>query len=413
MKYGCIGEHLGHSFSKEIHAALADYEYELKEIPKDKLADFAAAKDFIAVNVTIPYKEAIIPYLSEIDGSARQIGAVNTVVNRGGELYGYNTDFYGMSELIRYAGIEIFGKKVIILGTGGTSKTAYAVASALGARELHKVSRTGSDGALSYDMLYECHSDAEIIINTTPLGMFPKADTCAVDISKFTRLSGVIDAVYNPLRTKLISDARERSIPAMGGLYMLVAQAVRASEIFLGISYEDGIQDKVYEKILQSKENTVLIGMPASGKSTVGKIIADITGSSFFDTDDLIKERTGMEIPEIFSALGEGGFRDIESSVINELSSVTGAVIATGGGAVLRYENVNALKQNGRIYFIDRPLSALLPTEDRPLASTPEAIRARYLERYDIYKGCADFTVDAVGTADEAARLILEEKHKF
>ncbi len=407
MKYGCIGEHLKHSFSKEIHNALADYEYEIAEIPRDKLDDFARARDFAAINVTIPYKELIMPHLSFVDEHAKMIGAVNTVVNRGGELYGYNTDFYGMSELIRHAGIEISGKKVIILGTGGTSKTAHAVARTLGAREVLRVSRSGRENSVSYDELYKKHNDAEIIINTTPIGMFPDIFGMAADLSKFPAISGVIDAVYNPLRTPLVSEAERRGIPAEGGLYMLVAQAVRASEIFTDTEYPHGVLDEVFERIYKEKENIVLIGMPGSGKSTVGKMLADKLKRQFIDTDEMIVVNAGCEITEIFERHGECGFRDIESDVINEAAALTGAVIATGGGAVLRGENVAALKQNGKLYFIDRPIEALIPTKDRPLANSADAIKKRYKERYEIYSAATDVKINADMSAEEVAEEIL------
>lgn len=408
MRYGCIGEHLKHSFSKEIHAAFADYEYEIREIERDALADFARARAFKAINVTIPYKELIMPYLDGIEGVAREIGAVNTVVNRDGRLYGYNTDFYGMSRLIRHAGITVKDKKVVILGTGGTSKTALAAVGSLGARCAVRVSRTARHGAVSYDELYEKHADAEIIINTTPCGMFPSIFDTPVDISRFTRLSGVIDAVYNPLRTPLVSEARRRGIAAEGGLYMLVAQAIRASEIFTGTEYPEGEADRVYEKIFKSKENIVLCGMPASGKSTVGKILAARYGREFTDTDLLVEEREGESISEIFARRGERYFREAEKEIIREVSAKSGAVIATGGGAVIDPENVAALKENGRIYFIDRPLDALIPTDDRPLASTREDIEKRYRERYGIYTDAADEAIraecDADGVADRIER---------
>lgn len=408
MIYGCIGEHLKHSFSKEIHAAFADYEYEIREVEKDALADFAKKREFKAINVTIPYKELIMPYLDGIDGVAREIGAVNTVVNKDGRLYGYNTDFYGMSRLIRHAGITVKDKKVAILGTGGTSKTALAVVGSLGARCAVRVSRTARSGAISYDKLYEKHADAEIIINTTPCGMFPSIFDTPVDISRFVRLSGVIDAVYNPLRTPLVSEARLRGIAAEGGLYMLVAQAIRASEIFTGTEYPEGEADRVYEKIFRSKENIVLCGMPASGKSTVGRILAERYGRELTDTDLLVEEREGESIPEIFAKRGERYFRQAEKEIIREVSAKSGTVIATGGGAVIDPENIAALKENGRIYFIDRPLDALIPTDDRPLASTRADIEKRYRERYGIYVSAADERIcaecDAGGVADRIER---------
>lgn len=406
MEYGCIGEHLKHSFSKEIHNLITDYEYEIREIEKESLGDFMTKKSFRAINVTIPYKESVIPYMHQIDAHAEAIGAVNTVVNRDGRLCGYNTDFYGMSLLIRHAGVQIQNKKVIILGTGGTSKTALAVARSLGASEIYRVSRTEREGAISYETLYKFHTDADVIINTTPSGMFPNIFDTPIDLDKFPVLSGVIDAVYNPIRTPLIMSARERGIAAEGGLYMLVAQAVRASEIFLDEKYADGICDEIYEKTLSEKQNVVLVGMPASGKSTVGKILSEKLSRKFIDTDLLIEERAGMTIPDIFEKLGEENFRRFESEIITECSAENGAVIATGGGAVLRSENVRALRENGRIYFIDRPLDALIPTEDRPLSKTKEAIKARYEERYPIYCKSADVMIDASADAVGVAKII-------
>ncbi len=408
MKYGCIGEKLKHSFSKEIHNALSDYEYELCEIARDELCSFAQKKDFRAINVTIPYKELIIPYLYYIDEFAKDIGAVNTVVNRDGLLYGYNTDFYGMQSLLQHAKIDIKNKKVIILGTGGTSKTAVSVARAGGAKSILRVSRAGRENAITYGELYAKHTDAEIIINTTPSGMFPNIFDTPVDISAFPSLAGVIDAVYNPLRTPLISAAKRRGIPAEGGLYMLVAQAVRASEIFLGTEYPAEMTDKVFGKLCTDKENIVLVGMPSSGKSTVGGLIAKACGRTFIDTDELIVKHAGQEITDIFAEVGEAGFRDIESQVIREVSAMTSAVIATGGGAVLREENVAALKENGKIYFIDRPLEKLIPTSSRPLSSDRKSIEKRYEERYGIYTSVCDRKINAACTPAEVAQKIME-----
>lgn len=407
MKYGCIGEVLKHSFSKEVHNALCDYDYEIKEIERDALCEFAEKKDFKAINVTIPYKELIMPYLDYIDEHAKEIGAVNTVVNRDGQLFGYNTDFYGLSMLIKHAGVEIANKKVAILGSGGTSKTSYAVTRALGAREIIRVSREGKEGAATYEEFYEKHNDTEVIINTTPVGMFPNIYALPIDISRFDKLSGVIDAVYNPLRTKLISEAKERHIAAEGGLYMLIAQGVRASEIFTDTKYGSDATERVYKKILCDKENAVLIGMPASGKSTIGAIVAEKLGRRFIDTDTLIEEKANMAISEIFEKFGEEKFRDLESEVISECAKMTSVVIATGGGAILRKENRDALKMNGRLFFIDRPLKDLIPTENRPLAKDREAIEARYRERYDIYTSVADERIDASQSPEKTAEGIL------
>ncbi|MDO4547179.1 MAG: shikimate kinase [Clostridia bacterium] len=409
MKYGCIGERLKHSFSKEIHNALADYEYDIREIPRDELRAFLETRDFLAVNVTIPYKQLVIPYLYYIDEHAKAIGAVNTIVNKGGKLYGYNTDFYGMSMLLSHADIDLKGKKVAILGTGGTSKTAFAVASALSAREIVTVSRSEQRGSVTYDELYELHGDTEVIINTTPVGMYPNIFGKPVELSKCPILTGVIDAVYNPLRTPLISQAKERGISAQGGLYMLVAQGVRASEIFMDTTYERQALDLVYQKMMKEKENIVLTGMPSSGKSTVGKLLAEYLNREFIDTDSLIEEKTDMSIPDIFKTFGEERFREIECEVVRDIAAKTGVVIATGGGVPLRHENVSALKQNGRVYFIDRPVEELIATGDRPLSSTKEAVYKRYNERYEVYKASADVLIDADCPADMVAEKITGE----
>ncbi len=412
MEYGCIGEVLKHSFSKEIHNMLGDYDYQLVELSREAVSDFMTRADFRAINVTIPYKETVIPYLDEIDEPARLIGAVNTVVKRGDRLYGYNTDFFGLSSLARHAGIDFSGKKVLILGTGGTSKTALAVAKYFGAKEVVRSSRDGKEGAVLYSEVYKNHTDAEIIINTTPVGMYPKCDACPIDLNPFTRLVGVIDAVYNPNKTKLIQDAESRGIPAEGGLYMLVAQAVLASEHFLSLKYESHVLDEVFSRVSRDKRNVVLIGMPASGKSTVGGLLARELCRELIDTDTLIVRACGMSIPEIFSRYGEEYFRERESEAISEASKRTGVIIATGGGAPLRQKNVDMLKQNGTVYFIDRPLPLLIPTDDRPLSSTKADIEKRYNERYGIYSTVCDERISAECDAQTVCKKIISHFSK-
>ena len=405
MKYGLIGERLGHSFSRDVHGMLADYDYELREITKDELADFMTRAEFTAINVTIPYKEAVIPYLSYISEEAKKIGAVNTVVKRDGKLYGYNTDFLGMTAQLNKMRLNLKGKKTVILGTGGTAKTARAVAESLGARPI-LVSRTNREGVIDYEELYRDHLDAEIIINTTPVGMYPNSYESPIELGGFTKLEGVLDAIYNPIRTQLVNDALDMGATAEGGLYMLVAQAVYASEIFLGMKHTKEKLDKIFKKIKRKKENIVLIGMPASGKSTVSALLSSSLSRSVYDTDEVIKSERGTSIPEIFEKEGESAFRDYESEAVRLVSQKNGAVIATGGGAVLRRENVKALKQNGVLFFIDRPCEKLVPTVDRPLASDVEAIKKRYAERYDIYVGAADVVIDADDTPVNIAKKI-------
>ena len=410
MQYGLIGEKLGHSFSKEIHEKLNRHPYALVELAHDEIDGFFAAKDFFGINVTIPYKTTVIPYLTKIDESAKAIGAVNTVVNRGGELWGYNTDFYGLHALIKHANIPLVNKKVAILGSGGTAKTAFAVANALGADHILTVSRTAGSGVITYQELKEEHNNVDVIINTTPVGMYPNTDGTPIAIADFPNLCGVVDAIYNPLRTQLILDAQKRGIQAEGGLYMLIAQAVRASELFLDCVYNEGKIEQIYQAILQQTENIVLSGMPASGKSTVGKCLAEALGRDFLDLDEEIIQAAGRSILDIFEAEGEIGFRNLETTVLRELiANKRGIVLATGGGAVLREENVDLLRRNGKIYFLDRPPELLLPTADRPLASTRDAIVRRFEERYDRYCATADCHIDGKGSVAEVAERIRKE----
>ena len=424
MTYGLIGEHLPHSYSKEIHERCADYEYVLRELSREEVGPFMEAGDFRAINVTIPYKETVIPYLHHIHKDALAIGAVNTVVNREGRLYGYNTDFFGLSALVRHAGITLKGRKVLILGTGGTAKTARAVAIAEGARAVLTVSRRAGGEYIDYEEAYRSHTDAEVIINTTPCGMYPYPDGregmegTPIDASRFPALVGLLDAIYNPLRTTLVLECRRRGIPAEGGLYMLVAQAVLASRIFLGGEPEAAaadpavisLTDRVFNEVRIEKENIVLTGMPASGKSTIGRMLAERLGRPFIDTDAEIVRVAERPITEIFAKEGEAAFRALEARVIADVANeARGAVIATGGGAILDECNITSLSRGGRIYFIDRPLADLMPTPDRPLALTAEAIEARYRERYDRYLATADRTVPNTSAPEAAADAIRKD----
>lgn len=411
MKYGLLGEKLGHSFSKEIHARLADYEYELRELNAEELDALFRKKDFEAVNVTIPYKQTVIPYLDEISERAKTIGAVNAVVNRNGKLFGDNTDFAGMRALALHAGADMKNKKVLVLGTGGTSKTACAVAKDLGAREVLRVSRTKKEDAVTYEEAAEKHSDAQIIINTTPVGMFPKNNASPIDLSAFPKLEAVLDAIFNPLRTELVLTSQERGIIASGGLYMLVAQAVYASALFLDQDADEKKTDEVYKEILNEKRNIFLIGMPSSGKSSVGKKLAEMAGKEFEDTDAMLVKRFEEPIADYIRKNGEKAFRDAESEVIAEAAKERGKVIATGGGAILRKENVREMKRNGVTVFLDRDLSLLTATSDRPLSSTKEALERLYNERFPIYEKAADVTVksnDEIGAVAQAVRKELD-----
>lgn len=405
MKYGLIGEKLSHSFSKPIHESIADYTYEIKEIKKDELDSFMKEKSFCGINVTIPYKAAVIPYLDYVSQDAMKIGAVNTVVNRQGKLYGYNTDFSGMKALIENEGFDLKNAKVLILGSGGTSKTARAVSEALGAKNIITVSRSGE---VNYDNALSLHGDCDYIINTTPCGMYPNNDTYAIDPRDFNKLKGVVDVVYNPLETPIVRLAKEKGVKGVTGLYMLVAQAVLACEIFTGKKIEvKKITDEVFSKIKKEKQNIVLIGMPGCGKSTIGKTLSELTGRKIIDTDDVIKEKYG-EISDIFSNYGEEYFRDKESEAVKEASKNSGYIIATGGGAILRQENINALKQNGVIFFLNRPIEDIVPTADRPLSSDYAALKKRFDERYDKYISAMDYEIFVDGNPENATKKIME-----
>lgn len=412
MKYGLIGEHLTHSFSKVIHEQIGDYVYEIKEIEPQNVDAFMRARDFCAINVTIPYKETVIPYLDYIDPSAKKIGAVNTVVNKNGKLYGYNTDYFGMMALVSKIGLDIKDKKVLVIGTGGTSKTATAVINDLGAKEIIYVSNIEVAGALSYDEVYKSHTDAQIIFNTSPVGMYPKNGGIPIDIAKFELLEGILDVVYNPIRTNLVIKAQNKGLLAQGGLYMLGAQAVYAYEYFMDTRVDKSICDTVYNTVLKQKDNIILTGMPSSGKTTIGKILASKTGKTFVDTDDEIVKKIGMDIPSYFAKYGEKAFRDIESEVIKEVSVNNNQIIATGGGAILKEENITYLKQNGNIYFLNRDLEKLIPTSNRPLSSDIDALKKRYDERYPIYTKTADIIINGNGTPNEVANYVYGEYNK-
>lgn len=407
MKYGLIGEKLGHSFSKEIHELIGGYDYELKEIKKNEIDEFLLERHFTAINVTIPYKETVIPYLDYISPNAALIGAVNTVVNRDGKLHGYNTDFDGMKALILKLGLDLTNKKVLILGTGGTSKTAKAVCQCLKARQIYLVSRNQKPDTITYEEALTTHLDANIIINTTPCGMYPHNEDLIIDIDQFNLLEGVIDAIYNPLSTSLIVNAKAKGIKASGGLYMLVAQAVYAYDIFNSTTSDKKLIDEIYHQIKNNKTNLVLIGMPSCGKTTIGKVLESILHKQFIDTDELIKAKVKMEIKDYFLLYGENQFREIETSVISEIYKQNNLIISTGGGIITRDVNLELLKQNGKIYFIDRKLELLTPTSDRPLSSDYERLKKKYYERYNKYLEGSDVVIENNESIEEAIQKIV------
>ena len=403
MEYGLLGETLGHSFSPQIHRALADYDYQLYPTPPDAVEELFRRRAFKGLNVTIPYKQTVIPLCDEVDPRAAAIGAVNTVVNRGGRLTGYNTDMDGLIYLAKRAGVDMAGKKVVILGSGGTSRTARAAAEALGAARVAVVSRRGED---NYENLSR-HADAKVLINTTPVGMYPNCGVCPVPLDSFPGLEGVLDVVYNPLRTALLLEAEARGIPCSCGLPMLAAQARRAAELFTGGSIPDSRLEEVLTDLTGQMENVVLIGMPGCGKSTLGRRLARRLGKEFLDLDRLVEERAGKTIPAIFAGEGEDAFRALESQVVREAGSRTGCVLSTGGGVVTRRENFAPLRQNGVIVHVTRPLS-LLSTAGRPVSQSME-LGELWERRAPLYAAFADVTVDNSGPLEETLDNIEKE----
>ena len=407
MEYGLLGEKLGHSFSPQIHRALAGYEYVLLPTPPEAVEPLLRGQDFKGLNVTIPYKQTVIPLCDEVEPRAAAIGAVNTIVNRDGRLMGYNTDIDGLIYLARRTGVDMAGKKVVILGSGGTSHTAQAAARALGAGEIVVVSRRGAD---NYENLFR-HADAQVLINTTPVGMYPRCGQAAVDLSDFPHLTGVLDVVYNPLRTALILAAEARGIPCSGGLPMLVAQAWRAADLFTGESIPESRVEAVLEDLTAAQRNVILIGMPGCGKTTVGKALAHRLGKDFVDVDEEIVREAGMSIPEIFAREGEAGFRRRESQAVRTAGSRTGCVISTGGGVVTRRENRDPLRQNGKIIHLLRDLS-LLPAAGRPISQSTPA-EELWRQRASLYAAFADAVIDNNGTLDNTIAQIQKELNRL
>ena len=401
MKCGLLGAKLGHSYSPQIHSHLGDYSYNLFEKSLDELESFLQSSDFTGINVTIPYKSTVIPYCDELSPIAEKLGAVNVLVRReDGKLIGHNTDYFGFQTMLQRSELDVRGKKVLVLGTGGASKTAVAVLQDHGARVV-TISRSGED---NYSNL-ERHGDASVIVNTTPVGMFPDTGVAPLSIDSFPKLEGVLDVIYNPARTQLVLAAEQRGIVAMNGLLMLVAQAKEAAEWFTDKPITDSKIDKIYALLRKQMENIVLIGMPGSGKSTIGQMVAERLGKEFIDLDVRIEEKAGCTIPEIFATQGENGFRKLETTVLREIGNLSGKVIATGGGCVTREENYPLLHQNGTIFYLQRDI-ALLPTDGRPL-SQANPLEELYRTRKPLYELFADHSIKNNTTADDAAEKIL------
>lgn len=408
MEFGLIGEHLGHSFSREIHGMLTDAPYELRELAPKQLEKFLHDRDFKGINVTIPYKRAVMPQLDILAESARLTGAVNCIINNGDRLYGHNTDFDGFIALARHAGIDFNGAKVVILGAGGAARAVAAAARSMGAASVRNAVRNIRTAEQLPIGKPDSWSDCEILINATPVGMYPNWNAAPVDISALPRLQGVLDCIYNPLRPRIVLEALGRGIPAAGGLYMLVGQAVRARELFDGISLPEDTTEKIHERILKNKRNMVLTGMPSCGKTTVGRELASRCGRRYIDTDEIIALQAGMEIPEIFAREGEEGFRNRETAAIESIAPEQGLIIATGGGAVLREENVRLLRHNGSICLLERDINLLTPTADRPLSQDRNALESLFTKRLPFYRKASEHIISNNGPLAETIEELLK-----
>ena len=401
MKCGLLGRKLGHSYSPQIHSHLSDYNYTLFEKEPEELETFLRDGDFVGLNVTLPYKKDVIPFLDELSPVAQKLGAVNTIVRRDGKLIGHNTDYFGFRSLVEKSGLSPSEKKCLVLGSGGASNTVVAVLEELGGQVI-VVSRSGEN---NYHNLSR-HADAVIVVNTTPVGMYPNTGVSPVDLSLFPKLEGVLDVVYNPARTQLLLEAEFRGIVSMNGLWMLVAQAKESAEWFTGRRIADDRIDKIYSLLHIQMENIVLIGMPGCGKSTIGKLLAEATRKAFTDADEKVVELAGKTIPQIFSEEGETVFRDWETKALAELGKQSGLVIATGGGCVTQEQNYPLLHQNGRIIWLQRVLD-YLPTDGRPL-SQANRLSDMYAIRQPMYQRFADYVIDNNGTPEDAVNAILE-----
>lgn len=401
MKSGLLGRKLGHSYSPQIHEYLGSYSYDLFEREPNEIEDFLRNGDFTGINVTIPYKKDVIPFLDELSPTAVKMGSVNTVVRRkDGSLFGHNTDYFGFTSMVHRSGIQVAGKKVLVLGSGGTSNTAVKALEDLGAQVII-VSRSGEN---NYDNLH-VHQDAAVIVNTTPVGMYPNTGVSPVDLSCFPTLEGVLDVIYNPAKTQLLLDAEKLGLPHENGLWMLVAQAKEAAEYFGGSPLPDSIIEIVYNKMSAKMKNIILVGMPGSGKSTIAALLAEQLGRSIIDADQKVIELAGKSIPDIFAEDGEAIFRQWETQALSDLGKKSQLIIATGGGCVTQQRNYPLLHQNGMIFWLQRELD-LLPTDGRPL-SLIQKLSDMYAMRKPMYEAFSDYQIDNNGTCQESIHQIL------
>ncbi len=399
MKCGLLGRKLGHSYSPEIHGYLAGYPYDLFEKEPEELEGFLRSEDFTGINVTMPYKQTVIPYLDELSPLAKRLGAVNTIVRRNGKLMGHNTDYFGFASLVTCSGLDPNGKKCLILGSGGVSKPAAAVLTEMGANVVIISHRENTPENLAQ------HADTAILVNATPVGMYPKNGSSPVDLDLFPHLEGVLDLIFNPARTALMLQAEQRGLVVQGGLWMLVAQAKESSEWFSDTLIPDKEIERIHAILQRQMENIILIGMPGCGKSTLGKLLAEKLNKPFVDADETIIELAGKSIQEIFAEDGEEIFRRWETKTLEDLGKRSGLVIATGGGCVTQPRNYPLLHQNGRIFWVQRDLDKL-PTDGRPL-SQANPLETLYRQREPLYAAFADHILDNNGTLESAFDRLL------
>ena len=397
MECGLLGRKLGHSYSPQIHALLGAYSYRLMELEPEAVGPFLKAGAFTGLNVTIPYKKTVIPYLDALSPEAKRLGAVNTILRRGGKLIGHNTDYFGFRYLVEKSGLHVAGKKALVLGSGGASNTASAVLEELGARVV-VISRTGEN---NYQNLSR-HADAAVIVNATPVGMYPNTGISPLDLGQFPELEGVLDAIYNPARTQILLDAERRGLTAVNGLWMLVAQAKESAQWFTGKPISDDVIAPIHRALRQQMENILLVGMPGCGKTTVGQQLAQELGKKFVDADQALEETTGRRITDILPSQGEAAFRALETQTLADLGKQSGLVIATGGGCVTREENYDLLHQNGTVFWLTRELNKL-PTQGRPLSRD---LGQMYARREPMYRRFADAAVSNDGSVEQTVREI-------
>lgn len=401
MKCGLLGRRLGHSYSPQIHKLLGSYSYDLFETEPDALESFVKYGEYTGINVTIPYKKDVIPFLDELSPVARKMGSVNTIIRRSdGTLFGHNTDYFGFASMVKRSGLCVAGKKVLVLGSGGTSNTAVKVLEDLGALVVI-ISRSGEN---HYGNL-PLHRDAAVIVNTTPVGMYPNNGNAPLDLSAFPNLEGVLDVIYNPSKTQLLIQAEKLGLPHENGLWMLVAQAKEASEYFGGTPIPDSVIEKVYRKMSAAMQNILLIGMPGCGKSTIASLLSQKTGRIAMDADAEIVNLAGKSIPDIFREEGEEAFRKLETQVLKELGKQSQLIIATGGGCVTRPENYPLLHQNSSIFLLNRSLERL-PRVGRPLSQGAD-LQEMFAVRQPLYEAFADHSIDNNGTCVETVNQIL------